>query len=1068
MNSLKLYLFGPVRIEHNDATIVLTRRKVVAILAYLALTRQIHRRDTLATLFWPEADQATARSALRRDFYGLTNALGHDCFVSDRESIGLAPDVDLWIDAEEFQVAIAGALSHAHEPAESCLHCLPILQRAVDIYADEFLVDMQLDDCPEYMEWQRFKAEELRHACAAALDLLVGFLQAVARYDDALPYARRRLALDLMHEPAHQMLIRLFALAGQIPAALRQYDECKRILAADLGITPTAETMALYEAIRTRNFPTQNLTAATQPPVSLQQTPPPQSLDDRPRHNLPTPTTTFVGREHEVETICHLLVNNAECRLLTLLGPGGIGKTRLALRVAQTLFEQAGSITGNYTQQDGAWEGIFFVPLAAVADESDLIGAIANAVNYSFRGSDDPQTQLIEFLRPQSLLLVVDNVEHLLDGAPRLSVLLQAAPQVSILATSRETLELPEEWLYPLGGLVAPQSDAPLAAIAENHAVTLFVERAKQAQRGFALTPETTQPIVRICQLTDGMPLGLELAAAWVNTLTVTEIADEIAENLDILASDRRNIPERHRSLRAVFEQTWRRLTTVEQQTLRRLAIFRGTFTREAAQEITETSLAQVSALVHKTLCRHQAGRYDIHELLRQFAFTHLTTAEAAELQNRHSQYFGQLLRTQATAMWTASEPEMLQTITADFDNILAAWRYLSTKLQHNEEVASALRMQDYIPALAAYFDRRSMFWEGQRTFQQALSTVVQLRRGSGNENSAHEALYFQLRVEQIGINMHLGHYHEAKEQLLRFLPELRAAASSKQIADALTYLGPAHMRVGEYVAAEQFLEEALARYEQLGLPLASTVPLINLGLVKTRREQYEAARSYYQRAILQYEEVGYAHGLARCLSNLGSTFAGKENAPQAIAYFEQAYAIAKESDNRLWLAIILTNLADCAYALGDYPLALEQFDAGLAIFRALREIRWVAVTLADSSFLLMALNELTTATTYLLESLTLAQAYQLIGDGLQALSATTLLLERLQQREAAVTIAAYVLDDHRARSAAHERCAQVVARIRKRLDKAHLDEAEFRGRSMPFELIVPHAIQILEQSQPS
>ena len=957
-----------------------------------------------------------------------------------------------------FRAQIAACASHGHAIDTTCTACIEPLQRAADCYAHDFLAGFMLDDCPDFSEWQQFHTEELRASFASVLDRLIAIYQTQEGYGTAIDFAHRRLQLDLMHEPAHRMLMRLFALAGQRSAAVRQYKECQRILAEDLNIAPSAETTALHEAIRTRQFPTADL-----PKSSLSPSPTPRSeATNKPHHNLPTQTTSFVGREQDVDAICQLLTTDDDCRLLTLIGPGGIGKTRLALRVAQTLIEKFDSSQEIIPR----WDGIYFIPLASVADETDLVSAMANAVGYSFRGSDNPQSQLIEFLRPQTILLVIDNFEHLLDGATLLSSLLMAAPNLFLLVTSREALDLSEEWLYPIGGLSQPVEGATSAEIAANNAVKLFVERAQQVQRGFSLTAEISSAVVHICRLVDGMPLGLELAAAWTDTLTVAEIANEIAENLDILASDLRNIPERHRSLRAVFEQTWRRLTQVEQQTLRRLAIFRGTFTREAAQEVTNTSLTDISSLVHKTLCRYQAGRYDIHELLRQFAFSHLTEIEESSLQAQHGRYFSRLLATEQQAIMTAAEPDMLQTITDDFDNILAAWRYLSAKVQGGNRVAyHADLLKQYVPVLSAYFDRRSMFWEGDRIFQQALLAIQHMRESEVGNDSTLNALYYLLRIEQIGIRMHLGHYHEAKQMLLQLLPEMRVSANTQQLAKALTYLGPAHMRVGEYAAAEQFLDEAIRLYQQLDLQLESTIPLINLGLVKARCEEYEAARSYYQRAVAYYEAVSYATGLARCLSNIGSTFPGKEEIHEAISYYEQALRIARRSNNRLWIAIILTNLGDCAYTLGHYQEARTKFADGLAIFRELREIRWITVTLADSSFLLIALNELHDATTNLIESLTLAKEFQLIGDGLQALAGSALLLEHQQQFGPAVTIANYVVGDSRTRSTAYETCEQVLERLGDRMTKATFTDAEFHGNSMPFDLIMPYAIQTLKQS---
>ena len=878
---MKLFLFGPPRLEIDDQAIKIPRRKAVALLSYLATTRQTHQRDSLATLFWPEAGQSAARASLRRELHALQQSIGDQWLQTSRDSVALRPDAAIWLDVEEFERALSQMASHDHGKEELCPECADHLGAAVELYTDDFLADFKLPDCPDFDSWQLFKTETLHRNIAEALEQLVSYYKADNQYTLAISHARRWLAQEIMNEPVHRELMRLYALAGQQSAALRQYDECVRILDQELGVPPEEETTNLHAEIRTRHFfaPDTGISDANEEVGNNQESAAhlqPTVDKQSPKNNLSVQPTSFVGREEEVEAIQQLLLAEEGCRLLTLIGPGGIGKTRLSLQVAQVLVDA----------EDSPWDGIYFVSLASITDEADLVRTIANAVGYSFTGGEAPQTQLESFLRAQQLLLVLDNFEHLLGGAQLLSALLTATAELSLMITSREALDLPAEWLYPLGGLAAPSSHETLSEIEANSAIQLFLQRVRRTDSTFAFTAEVAPKLVRICQLVNGMPLGLELAAAWVNTLTLDELADEIASNIDILASEMPNIPERHRSLRAVFEQTWSRLTEEERKTLRQLAVFRGTFTREAAQRVTNATLLAISSLIDRALCRQQEGRYDLHELLRQFAFERMDEEEQHIVQAEHGRYFGELLGAQRQYLMTAAAEEMVQAITDDFDNILAAWRYLIERIQAGSETErSAALIGQYAPVLAAYFDRRALFWEGQRTFQHAISVLdvavgnqpAQATTGSttAGKTTVQES-YTQLQLEQTGIAMHLGRFPEAKANIQALLPQLQAPSDQRQRAEALTHLGLAYVRMGDFSEAEQYLEEATTLFGRLGSPLKSTAPMICMGIVKSRTLQYAEAVGCFQRAAEIFEDAGYATGVARCLSNIGSTYADR------------------------------------------------------------------------------------------------------------------------------------------------------------------------------------------------
>ncbi len=360
-------------------------------------------------------------------------------------------------------------------------------------------------------------------------------------------------------------------------------------------------------------------------------------------------------------------LSDPNCRLLTLVGPGGIGKTRLAIETAaqsQAVFA----------------DGVFFVPLAPVSSTRFIIPVIADAIGFSFQGAGqtDPQTQLFNYLKEKQVLLLIDNLEHLLieEGILVLAELLTNAPRVKFLATSRESLGLQGEWVFSVRGLPIPDNEFGPESV-RNTSVELFLQRARRADVGFNATTDDYPMIVRICRLVDGTPLGIELAAAWVRALSCAEIAQEIERGLDFLHVSTRDLPVRHRSMRAVFDHSWKLLTEEEQGVLLQLSVFQGGFQREAAKQVAGAKLPALSSLVAKSLVHRSAeGRYDLHELIRQFAAEHFAEhpEDQAAAKTRHSNYFLTYFALAEARLCSSAQPETLSELISELDNFRGAW----------------------------------------------------------------------------------------------------------------------------------------------------------------------------------------------------------------------------------------------------------------------------------------------------------------------------------------------------------------------------------------------------------
>ena len=385
-------------------------------------------------------------------------------------------------------------------------------------------------------------------------------------------------------------------------------------------------------------------------------------------HNLPHQSTAFIGRETELAEIDALL-SDPTCRLLTLVGSGGIGKTRLALRAATDQLPQFA-------------HGVYFVPLTPV-DSADMIAsAIASAIQLSFFGAEDLHTQVFDYLRDKHLLLLLDNFEHLLDGVDLLIAILKSAANVKLLVTSRERLNVREEWTLALRGLSFPEATADLA-LERYSAVQLFITRARQVQPIFSLAANA-EAVQRICQRTEGMPLALELAATWLRVMSCAQIAVQMEANLSFLTTPLRNVAARHRSLRAVFEQSWKMLSKAEQDVLMRLTVFRGGFDLNAAEEIAEATLSHLASLADKSLLQVNAGgRYDLHELLRQYAEEYLTLSEDVDaVRAAHSAYYLNFLAQRDTDIKGSRQQVALHRVRIELDNVQAG---LDWALSHQQ-----------------------------------------------------------------------------------------------------------------------------------------------------------------------------------------------------------------------------------------------------------------------------------------------------------------------------------------------------------------------------------------------
>ncbi|NWF71133.1 MAG: protein kinase [Chloroflexi bacterium] len=692
-------------------------------------------------------------------------------------------------------------------------------------------------------------------------------------------------------------------------------------------------------------------------------TPPPTAHAHK--NNLPAQTTPFIGREQELAEITRLLAQK-EVRLVTILAPGGMGKTRLALEAARQYVE--GRDHDGHTP-DIFHNGVFFVELAPLSDPETIVSAIAEAVSYQFQqDARTPLQQVLDFLCEKELLLVLDNFEHLIAGAGIVNDILRTAPHIKVIATSRQRLNQSGETLMNLEGLDFPAWETPQDAL-NFSAVKLFMQSARRVRPDFELRADDLNYVARLCRLVQGLPLGIVLAAAWLEMLSLQEIAEEVARSLDFLETQMTDIPARQRSMRAVFDYSWNLMTAEEQTVFRQLAVFRGGFTREGAQAVANASLRTLLALLNKSLLRRdpQNGRYSIHELLRQYAEERLREAgEQAAASSAHSAYYLRYVQQREADLLSASQITAIRLIEDELENLRVSFVWAADHGQTHE-------LDQALEAIGLYYTFVSRYAEVAHVLQKIEQRLV----ASGV--SADHPLLWRMRVRQGYSLARFGDARAGRELAERCLAYFEQRDdSAREIAYIYVNLCYAAMLSGDYAASIQYGQRGQAAAESVHYLWGGLAAALNLGYALFLAGQLVEAKQIYQRLVVEAEQMGSPPAMAGfAYNNLGEIHHALSEGREALTLFEKAYAIFKQINNRYGMAFTLNNIGNVAHAVADYERAQRYNQQALDLYREIGDKRGTADALNRVGGVAYSLADFETSAQYHREALTIYRQLQ-------------------------------------------------------------------------------------------
>jgi predicted ATPase/DNA-binding SARP family transcriptional activator len=887
----------------------LRSRKTLWLLALLTLRpdRPVER-EWLAGMLWPDVDQSQAFANLRPILSELRGALGDQSLrlrSPDRHTLFLAL-AGAEADVVMFDAAIASGK-------------LSALEQAVALYRGPLL-----EGCLE--EWVHQERAEREQHCLQALQKLGDAALTAGDYDTAIGFYQRAVSLDPWWETARRGWMEALSKSGDRNAALQVYREFVALLKDDPKAAPDEQTTALYVRLRAE---------IRQPPTTLAVVTAKTAAVPAVTGYLPHPLTELVGREDERMEVAARLRRS---RLVTLTGLGGIGKTRLALEVAAEVVPE---------YADGVW----LVALESLSDGKLIVQQIASVLGLREESGRSLLQSLTDHLHSKKLLLVMDNCEHLLAASAQLvEHILRECADVRILATSREAMGITGEAVWAVPSLAVPdpahlpQGRATLLRVLMSYeSVQLFVERAQAAQKTFELRESNARVVAQMCSQLEGIPLALELAAARIKMMAVEQIATRLHDHLGLLMVGSRTAQPRQQTLRATLDWSYGLLLEPEQLLLRRLSVFAGGWSLEAAEQVSTgegieswqildmlTSLVDKSLVVFEEREQEAGGRYRLLEMVRQYAAERLeASGESEQIKARHRNWFLAFVEEAEPHLRGGDQEQWLRRLETEHDNLRAtlAW-------EGAQGAETDLRLAG---ALYSFWYTRGYWSEGREHLGRVLGQEATQIRTTARAKALHEA--GALAYSQ-------GDYAAARALNEESLSLFRELEDRGGIASSLNSLGNVAYDQGDYASARALHEESLSIRRELGDRQGIAWSLNSLGNIAHPQGDYAAARALYEESLSLFRELEDGQGVARSLSCLGYVAFDQGDYASAQELYEESLSLFRELGDRGGIAWVLCCLGYVAYDQGEYATAQTLLGEGLSLFRELGDQRGVAWTL--------------------------------------------------------------------------------------------------------------------------
>jgi predicted ATPase/DNA-binding SARP family transcriptional activator/Tfp pilus assembly protein PilF len=916
--------------------------KSKALLIYLAIEseRELTRRQ-LASLLWPDDSEDCALHNLRQTLSSLRKTFikasaSVEVILADRNNIRINPDVQIWVDCLAFKTEMQRALSYYQNHARNGFIHVLILERCMDLFTGKFLSDFVINKSCLFEEWMTLTSEEYNLLAIQGFSLLAIYHERRAEYQQAIEYLARVSALCPWDETIRDRIIRLLGVDHQWAAAKKHYKLLQHYMKIELGgVSPTIDSQNLYKQVC--------LAAQGKAIIRPEHEPSP--------FHIPAQRTDFVGRALDLDEIMGWLID-PHWRLVTVTGMGGIGKTRLALALAEKCI-------GIFR------DGVFFVPLLPAAGAAQIVALIAESLAMKFSDQSSNQKQLLDQLRDKEMLIVLDNFEHLLadqQSAEVLDTLLNGTKAVKLLVTSREVLNLLQERVYLLDGLQYPALAAnALVDMPRYDAVELFVRCASQKMPQFSLNEKNYQSVVRICHVLEGLPLGVELAAATLCEQGCTEIAEVYEQDLGALTTRMLNFQPRHRSLQAAFEISWNLLDRPLKQVLAGLSIFRDGFSAAAAAQVAEAMPQDLANLIAKSLLRlEDSSRYSMHEVIRQLVRAETDIGNAFwQVEERHAAFYADFLADKKDGLSANGQSEALRATQIEYGNLYLAWHWM---VDHS--CLDLIEKSMY--SLYQYFMIRSLFDDGIAWFKHAADRLAQ----HSEENLLLGKLLWRLGAMAYTTrdnSISFSSLHQSETILER-------ATANKELAYCRIYLGWAYHREKDFSRAKVYADRSLQYFLEIQDAKGLSETYILIGSIENRQGSYQKSRPYFEKAYDACKTARNAQNLMIAINRLADVLCYEGEYDQARELFNEALQLSRQLNDSYHQAILLNNLGTIDHLLCNYEQAGVNYKESLAITRKLGDLDGVALALNNLGELATWQQDFEQALAYSKEALAIAR----------------------------------------------------------------------------------------------